>query len=111
MLDLEELDDTVSLTDFTLDDFRVELLNYLEDNRTRLRDAPFGLYAVAPSPAGTHAELGKTGAFSATEKEIIRPGVVFCLKQKGETDGTEEVNPLQPFFLVYIRNDGTVRYN
>jgi hypothetical protein len=49
--------------------------------------------------------------FSSTERDIIKPGVVFCLKQKGDTDGNEALNPLQPYFLVYIRNDGTVRYN
>jgi len=45
------------------------------------------------------------------EKDIIKPGVVFCLKQKGDSEGNEEVNPLNPYFLVYIRNDGTVRFN
>src|SRR5690606_18726132 len=49
--------------------------------------------------------------FSQSEKDIIKPGLVFCLKQKGNTEGNEEVNPLQPYFLVYIREDGTVRFN
>jgi hypothetical protein len=31
--------------------------------------------------------------------------------QKEQHDGNEEVNPLNPYFLVYIRDDGTVRYN
>ena len=33
VLDLEDMDETVSLTDFTLDDFRIELLKFLESNR------------------------------------------------------------------------------
>lgn len=111
VLDLEDMDETVSLTDFTLDDFRVELLNFLENNRRRLADAPFGLYAVAPSPSGEHSDLLENIEFSASEKDIIKPGIIFCLKQKGENDGNEEVNPLNPYFLVYIRNDGTVRFN
>jgi hypothetical protein len=37
--------------------------------------------------------------------------VVYCLKQKGDTEGNEVVNPLQPYFLVYVREDGTVRFN
>ena len=37
--------------------------------------------------------------------------MVFCLKQKGDTEGNEEINPLQPYFLVYIREDGNVRFN
>jgi hypothetical protein len=36
--------------------------------------------------------------------------VVFCLKQLGTTKGSETVNPLQPHFLVYIREDGNVRF-
>lgn len=111
VLDLEELDESISLTDFTLDDFRIELMNFLENNRKRLEEAPFGLYAVVPSPSGVHSELLDTSRFSPSEKEIIKPGLVFCLKQKGDTDGNEEVNPLQPYFLIYIRDDGTVRFN
>jgi len=111
VLDLEDMNESVSLTDFTLDDFRIELLNFIENNRKRLADAPFGLYAVVPSPASEHADLLESNQFTANEKDIIKPGVVFCLKQKGENDGNEEVNPLNPYFLVYIRNDGTVRFN
>ncbi|MBM4167537.1 MAG: NgoFVII family restriction endonuclease [Ignavibacteria bacterium] len=111
VLDLEEMNESITLTDFTLDDFRIELTNYIEKNKERLRDAPFGLYAVVPSPAGKHADVLDVAKFSEAEKAIIKPGVVYCLKQKGDTDGTEEVNPLQPYFLVYIWDDGQVRFN
>jgi len=111
VLDLEDLDESISLTDFTLDDFRIELINFLENNRKRLQDAPFGLYAVVPSPSGVKPDLLNLKVFSTAEKEILKPGLVFCLKQKGNTEGNERVNPLQPYFLVYIRDDGTVRYN
>lgn len=111
VLDLEEMDESVSLTDFTLDDFRIELLNYLENNRTKLMQAPLGLYAVVPAPAGEYYEASANKQFSQSEQDIIKPGTVFCLRQKGESDGNEQVNPLNPYFLVYIRKDGTVRYN
>ncbi|MBX3006828.1 MAG: DEAD/DEAH box helicase family protein [Melioribacteraceae bacterium] len=111
VLDLEELDENISLTDFTLDDFRIELMNFIENNKERLKEAPLGLYAVVPSPSGRYAEKKELSLFSNSENEIIKPGVVFCLKQKGNSDGNEEVNPLQPYFLVYIRDDGTVRFN
>lgn len=94
VLDLEDFSESVSLTEFTLDDFRVDLSRYIEANRQLLQDAPMGLYAVVPvDPA----------------YPVIRPGVIFCLKQKGETSGTERVNLLQPYYLVYILEDGTVR--
>lgn len=111
VLDLEDMNESISLTDFTLDDFRIELLNFIENNRKKLEDAPFGLYAVVPSPSGNYSNFVDTEKLSTAEKEIIKPGVVYCLKQKGDTDGNEEVNPLQPYFLVYIRDDGQVRFN
>jgi hypothetical protein len=107
VLDLEDMNESISLTDFTLDDFRVELMSFLENNRQKLEDAPYGLYAVVPSPKHSLSTLSK----DIDGHEIIKPGVVYCLKQKGDTDGNEEVNPLQPYFLVYIREDGTVRFN
>ena len=111
VLDLEEMGENISLTDFSMDDFRIELLNFLENNRQRLNDAPFGLYAVVPSPSGKHANYLDTEKFSSGEKDIIKPGVVYCLRQKGNTEGNEEVNPLQPYFLVYVREDGSVKFN
>lgn len=111
VLDLEEMEENVSLTDFTLDDFRVELLNYIGENRWKLNNAPLGLYANVPSPACAHLPMRNTNRFSTAEKAIIKPGVIFCLRQKGNTDGNEVLNPLQPYFLVYIYEDGTVRFN
>ncbi len=96
VLDLEDFNENVSLSEFTLDDFRLELARYIEANREQLENAPFGLYAaVPPSP----------------EFQQVQPGVVFCLKQKGETSASDKVNPIQPYYLVYIRDDGTVRYS
>jgi superfamily II DNA or RNA helicase len=108
VLDLEDMEETPSLTDFTLDDFRVDLMNFIDGNRKLLAESPLGLYAVVPSPASTNFE---PTLFNANLLEIVKPGVIYCLKQKGDTDGTEAVNPLQPYFLVYVRDDGTVRYN
>jgi hypothetical protein len=104
ILDMDELnEDGISLTEFTLDDFRQDLLNYLEANRRRLEDAPLGLYAVAP-PDPAH--------------QVIAPGVIFCLRQLSATrsvdakdaSSADTVKPLQPHFLVYVRDDGNVRF-
>ncbi len=82
------------MNEFTLDDFRIELSKYIEANRKLLEDAPLGLYAVVPPHP---------------EHQVISPGVVFCLKQKGDAT-SDAVNPLQPYYLVYARDDGTVRF-
>lgn len=111
VLDLEEMSESVSLTDFTLDDFRQDLANFLQRNQQVLEDAPLGLYAVVPAPDGAGAHHHRTNEFSETEKDIIKPGVIFCLRQITEAEENEAVNPLQPYFLVYVRDDGTVRFN
>lgn len=111
ILDLEDMDESISLTDFTLDDFRIELMNYIENNKEKLENAPFGLYAVVPSPSNNYSKQLNLFKFTESEREIIKPGVVFCLKQKGDIEGNEQINPLQPYFLVYIRDDGQVRFN
>lgn len=95
VLDLEDFNESVALNEFTLDDFRIDLMNYIESERKTLEDAPFGLYAVVPPDP---------------EYPMMAKGVIFCLRQKGDSTGNEEINPLQPYFLVYIREDGEVRY-
>lgn len=96
VLDLEDFNESVALNEFTLDDFRAELLGFIEANRERLEDAPLGLYAVVP----THPDYPS-----------IQPGTIYCLKQRLASAGAETVNPLQPYFLVYMRETGEVRYN
>ncbi|WP_373535903.1 helicase-related protein [Microcoleus sp.] len=94
VLDIEDFTESVALTEFTLDDFRMELAKYIESNRKLLQDAPFGLYAVVPTNS---------------EYPIIAPGVIFCLKQKGDSLDNKTVNPLQPYFLVYVGENKEVR--
>src|SRR5258706_11025919 len=95
VLDLEDFDESISLTDFTLDDFRAELDRFIEANRQTLKDAPLGLYTIVPTDPAYPA---------------VRPGQIYCLKQNDTTSGNT-VNPTQPYFLVYIHDDGVVRYN
>ncbi|HNX56826.1 MAG TPA: helicase-related protein [Prolixibacteraceae bacterium] len=105
VLDMDELNEGgVSLSNFSLDDFRMDLLNFIEANRKELEAAPLGLYSVVPCKI-------ESNLFNQDAAEVIKPGVIYCLKQTGDSSGNEKVNPLQPYFLVYVRTDGTVRYN
>lgn len=105
VLDMDELNEGgVSLSNFSLDDFRMDLLNFIETNRKELEAAPLGIYGLVPY------KLDAT-LFNPDVAEVVKPGVIFCLRQLGDSAGNEKVNPLQPYFLVYVRNDGTVRYN
>ncbi len=110
VLDLEDLGDSVSLTEFTLDDFRLELLKYIEANKAALEDAPLGLYTCVPP----HPDY-----------KVIGPGVIFCFRlenvegaarslsskiQGQAAPNTNSINPLHPYFLVYVLDDGNVRF-
>ncbi|MDE0685515.1 MAG: helicase-related protein, partial [Candidatus Poribacteria bacterium] len=95
VLDLEDFNESVALNEFTLDDFRIDLMNYIESERKNLEAASFGLYAVVPPDP---------------KYQMMTKGVIFCLRQKGDSTGNEEINPLQPYFLLYIREDGEVRF-
>jgi SNF2 family DNA or RNA helicase len=107
ILDLEDLDDSVSLTDFSLDEFRMDLLRYLEANREELESAGEGLYAVVPP---------KSDLFVAAH-----PGAIFCLRLRakspsataasGKSADSTKLNPLAPYYLVYVHDDGTVRFS
>ncbi|MBU1102003.1 MAG: NgoFVII family restriction endonuclease [Bacteroidetes bacterium] len=105
VLDMDELNEGgVSLSNFSLDDFRMDLLNFIEANRKELEAAPLGIYALVPY------KLDST-LFNQDVSQVVKPGVIFCLGQLGDSEGNDKVNPLQPNFLVYVCNDGTVRYN
>ncbi len=99
VLDLEDLNEGgVSLTDFTLDDFRIELMRFIEQNKQLLANAPLGLYAVVPST------------------DQIKPGTLFCLRHKPDAEATnstenQAINPLHPYYLAYVYDDGTVKYS
>lgn len=92
VLDLEDLDGGVTLADFSLDDFRMDLGNFLDEHRDALEKAPLGLFGLV-NEQGSNA----------------RAGIVFCLRQLGATADAGQ-NPLSPYFLVYVRSDGKVRY-
>lgn len=100
VLDLDELDDGVTLSDFSLDDFLAQLMNYLEQNRQQLENAPLGVYAV--SDCARQQESLITNA---------APGVIFCLRHKNPPNDAQARSSLKNYYLVYVRDDGEVRYN
>jgi len=106
VLDMDDLNENIpSLSEFTLDDFRIDLVNYLdEESIGKLEDAPLGIYAL------TKKEIDSKD-LPEKAKEVLQPGVVFCFKQKENAASTEKMNPLQPYYLIYIRNNGDVRFS
>ena len=100
VIDLEDLDDNVSLTSFSLDEFRLDLLAYIESRKDELEQAPPGLYAVVPPESKSAA---------------CQPGTLFCLRRNVKNGSapadSQNLNPLAPHYLVYVHDDGTVRFS
>lgn len=102
ILDLEDFKDNVTLSDFSLDEFRLDLLKFLESRRAELEAANPGLYAVVPPKA---------------DIPMAQPGVIFCLRHRSknesatlpEKSSVENINPLGSYYLIYVLDDGTVR--
>ena len=94
VLDVEELQGGISITDLTLDDFIMSLDRYMKEHPNILEKYPTGVYAVTNIPDKNKDECTK--------------GVIYCLKQKKYTDNQEAATSLYPYYLVYVASDGTV---
>jgi superfamily II DNA or RNA helicase len=94
VIEMEDLKTGVSITDLGLNDFRMDLLNYVKANDD-LASVPNGMHAVVPADA----ERG------------LPPGVIFTLRNRNQTVNVNQQNRLHPFYLVYIGNDGQVVSN
>ena len=97
VLDLEDIGNSISITDLTFNDFKIELMDYMKDNKDDLEKAPKGVYSIIDIPN----EL----------KDEVEPGVIFLLRQVTGTTESRERNPLSPYYLVYIGEDNQVKYN
>lgn len=95
VIDLEDLSSGISITDLTLNDFRVDLVNFLKENADKLAKMPFGTFAVTTSQDG---------------ESPIEPGVIFCLRAVGDAalKAVEPGYPLAPHYLVHVGTDGAV---
>ncbi|GGJ57342.1 hypothetical protein GGR02_001957 [Anoxybacillus voinovskiensis] len=98
VIDLEDISGNISLTDFTMDDFRMDLLNFMKQNKEMIETAPFGLFSITTNK-------------NEKLRDDIHLGVIFCLKQINHFTTTHEQNTLHPYYLVYMKENGEVLYN
>ena len=92
VVDIEEMNNGVSIMDLGLNEFRLDLLEYMKTH-SDVEHTPFGLHAVV----GTN--------------EYSEPGVIFVLKNRDNGVNIDKKNRLHPFYLVYLRQDGSVSVN
>lgn len=91
VIELEDVKTGISITDLGLNDFRMDLLNYLKTHEDLPR-MPHGLHTVIPSdPArGLHA------------------GVIFALRNIHDSVNINQMNRLHPYYLIYISQNGQI---
>ncbi len=94
VVDLEDISGGVSITDLNFSDFRVDLTGYLKENKKNLEQAPTGLYSIVKIPEEFRNEL--------------KPGLIFLVEQVAGQVNNLEKNPLHPYYLVYVSENGKV---
>ncbi len=89
VVDIEDMQSGVSILDLGLNDFRLDLLDYIKDHDD-LDKVPFGLHALAKG------------------NEDCPGGTIFILKNRNAGINPRNRNQLHPFYMVYVRDDSTI---
>lgn len=89
VVDIEDMSTGISIMDLGLNEFRLDLLEYIKTHED-LAKKPKGLHAVVP----------------ATEENP--DGVIFVLKNINNNINIDNQNRIHPFYMVYIGIDGEV---
>ncbi|MBQ7208198.1 MAG: DEAD/DEAH box helicase family protein [Lentisphaeria bacterium] len=89
VVDIEEMNTGITIMDLGLNEFRLDLLDYVKNDDSCNR-APKGLHAVVPASGE------------------CPPGVIFVLRNVNQGVNIDKQNRLHPFYMVYLREDGEV---
>ena len=92
VVDIEDMSTGISIMDLGLNEFRLDLLEYIKTHG-ELDKTPFGLHAVVPA------------------SEECPPGVIYVLKNCTDNINIDRKNLLHPFYAVYIGEDGEIICN
>ena len=87
VIELEDINNGVSITDLGLTEFRMDLIHYIHHNESP-ETLPNGLHTIVESD----------------EKEEIVPGVIYVLKNINDDINIDNQNRLHPFYIAYISN-------
>ncbi|MDR1895802.1 MAG: SWF/SNF helicase family protein, partial [Prevotellaceae bacterium] len=92
VVDIEDMADGISIMDLGLNEFRLDLLEYIKEHG-EIDKVPFGLHALV----------------STTQE--VKPGVIYILKNVNNGVNINNQNRLHPFYMVYISNEKEVMCN
>ena len=89
VVDIEEMSSGISIMDLGLNEFRLDLIEYLKTHDD-LNRKPKGLHAVVPADAENPE------------------GVIFVLRNINNSVNIDNQNRIHPFYMVYIGIDGEI---
>ena len=89
VVDIEDMSSGISIMDLGLNEFRLDLLEYIK-HHPDIDKTPLGLHSVAAASEDTPA------------------GVIYVLKNRSNSVNIDNQNRLHPFYMVYISNEGEV---
>ena len=89
VVDIEDMSSGVNIMDLGLNEFRLDLLEYVK-NHGDLDKKPKGMHAVVPTT------------------EELPEGVIFILKNLNDSINIDNQNRIHPFYMVYIGTDGDI---
>ena len=92
VVDLEDMNEGISIMDLGLNEFRLDLLEYLKTHGN-IDKVPYGLHAVVEA----HDDL--------------KPGVLYVLRNINKGVNIDSQNRLHPFYMIYISEKGDVLCN
>ncbi len=89
VVDIEEMQTGISIMDLGLNEFRLDLIDYIKKNG-ELNKKPKGLHAVVE------------------HTKELPSGVVFVLKNRNNSINIDNKNRIHPFYMVYISDNGEI---
>lgn len=94
VVDIEDMRTWINITDLWLNDFRMDLVNYIKAG-WNLKDIPTGMHTVCEKDP----------------ERWIEEGVIFVLKNRNNWVNIDNTNQLHPFYLVYIKDSWEILSN
>lgn len=89
VVDIEDMSDGISIMDLGLNEFRLDLLDYIKTHPD-IERKPKGLHAVVPAT------------------EDFPQGIIFVLKNINNYVNKDNQNRIHPFYMAYIDLDGEI---
>ena len=89
VVDIEEMSSGISIMDLGLNEFRLDLLEYMKHHHD-VETTPHGMHAVVPAREDTPA------------------GAIFVLRNVNDSVNVDHRNRIHPFYMVYIGMDGEI---